>query len=118
MRDLELQENPDMQAQKVQRENAAKKKTAKYANFKLCKDSVSEKYLMYADVKYPNGEIVRGKPIAEFLNREAAVRFCKKNKVPYTDISDQLHTRIKNKKIQANQKSTSRRWQSTPWHLQ
>lgn len=43
----------------------------------------------------------------EFSNREAAVRFCKKNKVLYTDISNQLQTRIKNKKIQANQKSTA-----------
>lgn len=107
LRDLEVQENPGIQAQKIQQENAAKNKTAKYANFKLCKNSVSEKYLMYADAKYPNGEIVRGKPIAEFPNREAAIQFCKKNKVPYTDISNQLQTRIKNKKIQANQKSTA-----------
>ena len=83
-----------------------KHKTGKFANFSMQKSDESEKYYLYADIKYPSGDIERHKPIAEFPDKKQAEEFCKSRGITCDDVTDNLENVIRHKKHMANDKGT------------
>lgn len=81
-----------------------KHKTGKFANFSMQKSDESEKYYLYADIKYPSGDIERHKPIAEFTDKKQAEEFCKSRGITCDDVTDNLENVIRHKKHMANDK--------------
>ena len=64
------------------KERPEKHKTGKFANFSMQKSDDSEKYYLFADIKYPSGDIERHKPIAEFADKKEADTFVKAVELP------------------------------------
>lgn len=83
-----------------------KHKTGKFANFSMQKSDESEKYYLYADIKYPSVDIERHKPIAEFPDKKQAEEFCKSRGITCDDVTDNLENVIRHKKRMANDKGT------------
>ena len=81
-----------------------KHKTGKFANFSMQKSDESEKYYLFADIKYPSGDIERHKPIAEFPDKKQAEEFCKSKGINCDDVTDNLENVIRHKKQVASEK--------------
>ena len=92
--------------EEVKKERPEKHKTGKFANFSMQKSDDSEKYYLYADIKYPSGDIERHKPIAEFADKIQAEEFCKRRGITCDDVTDNLENVIRHKKHMANAKGT------------
>ena len=75
----------------------AVKETGKYANFKMVKGNQDQRYYLFADVKYPSGEIVKERPIAEFPNKKVCEQFCMKNRIRAEDLTGSLKKKIEHK---------------------
>lgn len=101
------QEAKDKREQeKAKKGRPEKHKTGKFANFSMQKSDESEKYYLYADIKYPSGDIERHKPIAEFPDKKQAEEFCKSRGITCDDVTDNLENVIRHKKHMANDKGT------------
>lgn len=101
------QEAKDKREQeKAKKGRPEKHKTGKFANFSMQKSDESEKYYLYADIKYPSGDIERHKPIAEFADKKQAEEFCKSRGITCDDVTDNLENVIRHKKHMANDKDT------------
>lgn len=92
--------------EKAKKGRPEKHKTGKFANFSMQKSDESEKYYLYADIKYPSGDIERHKPIAEFPDKKQAEEFCKSRGITCDDVTDNLENVIRHKKHMANDKGT------------
>jgi len=92
--------------EEAKKERPEKHKTGKFANFSMQKSDDSEKYYLYADIKYPSGDIERHKPIAEFPDKGQAEEFCKRRGITCDDVTDNLENVIRHKKHMANDKGT------------
>ena len=92
--------------EEAKKERPEKHKTGKFANFSMQKSDDSEKYYLYADIKYPSGDIERHKPIAEFPDKGQAEEFCKRRGITCDDVTDNLENVIRHKKRMANDKGT------------
>ena len=78
---------------------------AKYSNFKIKKNVEDAKYLLIADIKMPDKELIEGQAIGEFKDKETVVAFCKQNNIAYDDITNYLQNMIEHKKKQVKEKS-------------
>lgn len=88
----------------TQKERPEKHKTGKFANFSMQKSDDSEKYYLFADIKYPSGDIERHKPIAEFPDKKESEAFCKSRGITCDDVTDNLENVIRHKKQVASEK--------------
>lgn len=88
----------------TKKERPEKHKTGKFANFSMQKSDDSEKYYLFADIKYPSGDIERHKPIAEFPDKKEAEMFCKSRGITCDDVTDNLENVIRHKKQVASEK--------------
>ena len=91
-----------------QREEADRKgrENGTYANFKMVKHDKDSRYFLIADVKLPSGEITKQKPIAEFPNKKAIEKFCKKNQIHAENITHSLKHKIEHKQMITTEKDT------------
>lgn len=111
-RDMAGEVSKEQEAKDKREQEEAKKgrpekhKTGKFANFSMQKSDESEKYYLYADIKYPSGDIERHKPIAEFPDKRQAEEFCKSRGITCDDVTDNLENVIRHKKHMANDKGT------------
>ena len=78
---------------------------AKYSNFKIKKNVEDAKYVLIADIKMPDKEVIEGQAIGEFKDKETIVAFCKQNNIAYDDITNYLQNMIEHKKKQVKEKS-------------
>ncbi len=78
---------------------------AKYSNFKIKKNVEDAKYVLIADIKMPDKEVIEGQAIGEFKDKETIVAFCKQNNIAYDDITNYLQNMIEHKKKQVMEKS-------------
>lgn len=111
-RDMAGEAAKEQEAKEKREQEEAKKgrpekhKTGKFANFSMQKSDESEKYYLYADIKYPSGDIERHKPIVEFPDKRQAEEFCKSRGITCDDVTDNLENVIRHKKHMANDKGT------------
>ena len=78
---------------------------AKYSNFKIKKNVEDAKYLLIADIKMPDKELIKDQAIGEFKDKETVIAFCKQNNIAYDDITNYLQNMIEHKKKQVKEKS-------------
>lgn len=63
----------------------------------MVKGNQDQRYYLFADVKYPSGEIVKERPIAEFPNKKVCEQFCMKNRIRAEDLTGSLKKKIEHK---------------------
>jgi predicted nucleotidyltransferase len=100
----EQEKEEKREKEEVEKERPEKHKTGKFANFSMQKSDDSEKYYLFADIKYPSGDIERHKPIAEFPDKKEAGMFCKSRGITCDDVTDNLENVIRHKKQVASEK--------------
>ena len=63
----------------------------------MVKGNQDQRYYLFADVKYPSGEMVKERPIAEFPNKKVCEQFCMKNRIRAEDLTGSLKKKIEHK---------------------
>ena len=111
---VEQSQQMEEATKKAEREETKRstKETGKFANFKMVKSDQDKRYYLFADVKYPSGEIAKEKPIAEFPSKKACEKFCKKNNIKADDLTGSLKKKIEHKQQISGDKELSKKEQS------
>lgn len=112
---VEQSQQMEEATKKAEREETKRstKETGKFANFKMVKSDQDKRYYLFADVKYPSGEIAKEKPIAEFPSKKACEKFCKKNNIKADDLTGSLKKKIEHKQQISGDKELSKKEQSS-----